>query len=137
MATTELQSEKRVGKSAVSTSTLATLPPTQASMAPLVDIRGAQDQAAPRDMKVSIKGSTTEPTTQGLTVAYYWGWDEGLNCAVLIGMVNDGLEVTLSSSRGFSEVLTDVPAGFSHFGITGTLSAGTATWEVTPMEAQP
>lgn len=132
--TSVLISAKAQTATAVSVATLAVAPPVKASM---LDLATWQDTWFPRDAKLAIKGSTTEPATQILSGGFVWGWDRDLDCAVVIAPLNEGLDVTLSATRGFAEPLRDIAACFSHIGITGTLTTGTVTYVVTPLDGTP
>ena len=132
--TSVLLSAKAQTATAVSVATLAVVPPVKASM---LDLATWRDTWFPRDAKLALKGSTAEPTTQTLSGGLLWGWDPDLDCAVVIAPLNEGFDVTLSATRGFAEPLRDIAACFSHIGITGTLSAGTVTYAVTPLDGTP
>lgn len=126
---------KALTATGVSAATLAVVPPTQVSMLALATWK---DIWFPRDAKLAIKGSTAEPATQTLSGGAIWGWDTGLGCAVWIAPLNEGLDVTLSATRGFAEPLRDLAPCFSHICVTGTLTGGgTVTYVFTPVDGTP
>jgi hypothetical protein len=125
---------RKTMRNAASTAAVAALPaasPTADSTdcASLESWRGGA--SAPRAAKVSLKGSTTAT----LTSAVYVGWNANTALWEELGRVNEGRAVTLSTTRGFGQVLYDVAACYSHVSIVGTLSAGTLTATIEPIEA--
>lgn len=109
---------------------LATVPPVQANMIDLATMgRGSTDH---RNAVLAAKGTVAEPGAT-LTGAQVWGWDESLGVACLVGALD--ATITLSTTRGYARPLFDIPANFSHLGVTGTLSSGNAQFELTPFEA--
>lgn len=102
--------------------------PGDATCGPLAGFK--QGSHGPRTIKVSMRTAAAATLSDAIYVGYNAAktiWEE-------IGRVRDGNPVTLSNTRGFAQLLRDVPACYTHLSIVGTLSASTLTAEAEPLE---
>jgi hypothetical protein len=107
-------------------------PPLQANM---VDIAYFAKVQAPVAIEVVIMGEDTTP--RALTGAHWFGRHAKLEEMVDLGPVNDGYDVTVSTTRFHREVLPFVAGLYTHLGIgLGTLAASTIALQVYGIEVQ-
>jgi hypothetical protein len=108
-----------------------TAPPPAAGDATCGALTGMRSGAmAPRSLKVSMRAAAAAT----LSDAFYVGYNVLNTIWEELGRVRDGNPVTLSATRGFAQILRDVPACYTHLSIVGTLSASTLTAEAEPIE---
>jgi hypothetical protein len=110
-----------------------TTPPPVGGDATCADLASwRRGTSAPRSAKVSLRCAAAA----SLSAAIYVGWNAQAQLweDIEAGKVNGGQPITLSDTRGFGQILRDVPACYTHVSIVGTLSASTLTAEITPLE---
>lgn len=133
MARSLLVTDAKQASIALDVATLGTVPPAKASMVDVTGLRGGGGRGdAPRLARLLIKGG--QAGSQTLTGGLIWGWDRAEDKPVELGLLRDGLAVTITNARFFGQVLSDVVGAFTHVGVTGTLSASTVVLEVAPIE---
>jgi hypothetical protein len=106
-------------------------PPVEANMVAL----GGAKATSPVALEAVIIGENAAAAT--LTGAWWFGIHARHGIAVAIAPVNEGYDVSVSTTKGFRQVLTGVLGVYTHLGLgKGTLSANTVALHVHPLEVQ-